>query len=220
VEFLTKEKPDLTDLKIFGCGAYVYLPKEKRPNKLSPRSELMTFIGYETGVKGWRFVRPFGTIFIGATATFDENLFPRCPGASVPGQTEFGDLPPDDSEDHTHSEGTDNGNDDYPPDPPLPPSSDTDMESDDDRPSGELRDAPADLPPPPPPVTPEDFVPRHQDQDEYRNAPHRSGRQRIVTNRPGNIYGDNRLPSDIERDIVHDRYWRRTVDQDLSSSRT
>jgi len=56
MESLIKVKPDLSKLCVFGCGAYVFLPKEVRANKLAPKSELMTYIGYETGIKGWRFV--------------------------------------------------------------------------------------------------------------------------------------------------------------------
>jgi len=49
-------EPDLSELCVFGCGAYVFLPEEVRANKLAPRSELMSYIRYETGIKGWRFV--------------------------------------------------------------------------------------------------------------------------------------------------------------------
>jgi hypothetical protein len=45
IEIQTREKPDLTDLKVFGCAAYVFLPPEKRKDKLAPQSELMTLIG-------------------------------------------------------------------------------------------------------------------------------------------------------------------------------
>ena len=64
MESLIKVKPDLSKLHIFSCGAYVFLPEEVGANKLTPRSELMT---YETGVKGWHFMRPSGTIFEGFT---------------------------------------------------------------------------------------------------------------------------------------------------------
>jgi len=57
MESLIKVKPDLSKLHIFSCGAYVFLPEEVGANKLTPRSELMTYIGYETGVKGWHFMR-------------------------------------------------------------------------------------------------------------------------------------------------------------------
>jgi len=56
VESLIKMKPDPSKLRVFGCGAYMFLPKEVRANKLTPKSELMTYIRYETGIKGWRFV--------------------------------------------------------------------------------------------------------------------------------------------------------------------
>jgi hypothetical protein len=72
------EKPDVTTLQVFGCGTYVYLPKEKCKNKLAPWSELMTYIGVEDGVKGVRFIRALGAIFLGIMATFDETLFPWC----------------------------------------------------------------------------------------------------------------------------------------------
>ena len=44
-ELVTKDKPDLSNLKVFGCGAYVYIPEKGRANKLSPKSELMIFHG-------------------------------------------------------------------------------------------------------------------------------------------------------------------------------
>jgi hypothetical protein len=55
-EILTKEKPSVTHLKVFGCAVYVYLPEEKRVNKLAARSELMTYIGRVQGIKGYRFM--------------------------------------------------------------------------------------------------------------------------------------------------------------------
>jgi hypothetical protein len=36
IEIRTGERPDLTDLKVFGCAAYVFLPMEKRKDKLAP----------------------------------------------------------------------------------------------------------------------------------------------------------------------------------------
>ena len=54
-EIFTGEKPRISHLHVFGCGAYVYLPSEVRTNKLTLRSELMIFIGYEDN--GYRFIR-------------------------------------------------------------------------------------------------------------------------------------------------------------------
>jgi len=92
MESLIKVKPDLSELCVFSCGAYVFLLEEVRANKLAPRSELMTYIGYETGVKGWHFMRRNGAIFTGAMATFDKTLFPCCPGAKTPARTDLSET--------------------------------------------------------------------------------------------------------------------------------
>ena len=76
--------PNFTKYKVFRCTTYVYLPEEVWPNKMGPRSELVTYIGYEPGTKGYKFMCMSNTVFIGATATFDENLFPHCPIAQTP----------------------------------------------------------------------------------------------------------------------------------------
>jgi hypothetical protein len=44
-----KEKPEVTHMCVFGCGAYIFIPEEKCKSKLSPKTELMTFIGYSQG---------------------------------------------------------------------------------------------------------------------------------------------------------------------------
>jgi len=40
-EALTGEKPDISSMRVFGCGAYIYIPITRHTNKLSPKSELM-----------------------------------------------------------------------------------------------------------------------------------------------------------------------------------
>ena len=93
-EKLEHTKPDVTHFRVFGCGAYVFLPEEVRTNKLNPKSELMTFIGYPQGTKGWMFMRgPNNVIFTVAQALFDETLFPKCPDMCRPGYTPVADLP-------------------------------------------------------------------------------------------------------------------------------
>ena len=92
-EVLLGTRPIITHLKVFGCAAYVYLPKEKRANKLVPRSELMTYIGWVTGIKEFRLMWPSGVIFMGATATFDETLFPHMGVDIIPTTTGFGKYP-------------------------------------------------------------------------------------------------------------------------------
>ena len=52
-EVWTGKKPSLSDLRIFGCDAYVHVPKEKR-TKLDNKSERCIFIGYKDGLKGYK----------------------------------------------------------------------------------------------------------------------------------------------------------------------
>jgi len=138
MESLVKVKPDLSELCIFGCGAYVFLPKEVRANKLAPKLELMTYIGYETGIKGWKFMQPSGTMITEATATFDETLFPCCPGAKTPARTDLGETP--DLEGHIPHRMPDDGL--------MPPGPSSDNSSEDDsngNHSNEGPDYPGDL---------------------------------------------------------------------------
>ena len=80
-ELLHGSKPDISHLRVFGCGAYVYLPPEVRKNKLSPKSELMIYLGVGAGGHNHKFMRsPNNVIFTAAQAVFDEHLFPKCPG--------------------------------------------------------------------------------------------------------------------------------------------
>ena len=83
---LTKRKLDLSELCVFGCSAYVFLPEAVRATNLTPELELMTYIGYEME---WRFVWPSGAIFTGAMATFDKTLFPCFPGAKTLARTDL-----------------------------------------------------------------------------------------------------------------------------------
>ena len=77
-EAITGKKPDISRMRVFGCGAYVYIPPTRRHNKLSPKSELMVFLGETEGMKGYHFMRSGNIIFHAAQALFDEELYPRC----------------------------------------------------------------------------------------------------------------------------------------------
>ena len=88
------------------------MPEDTRTNNLSPRSELMTFIGLSEGTKGYIFMRsPNNTIFTAIQALFDKMFFPKWPNMHRPGYTPVGitpndlqgehNIPPDDeNEDH------------------------------------------------------------------------------------------------------------------------
>ena len=79
-EWLTGIRPSIDHLRVLGCAAYVFIPAEVRTNKLSPKSELMTYLGTAPGGKGWIFMRtPNNIVFTAAQAIFDESMFPKCP---------------------------------------------------------------------------------------------------------------------------------------------
>ena len=110
-ENLKRTKPDVTHLRVFGCGAYVFLLEEVHVNKLNPKSELMTFLGYPQGTKGYLFMRgPNNVLFTAVQALFNETLFPKCPDmcrlrytpvALVNPQGEY-NIPPEDNENGDH----------------------------------------------------------------------------------------------------------------------
>src|SRR6266704_7056923 len=56
---------------------HVFIPKEIRNDKLSPKAEPMTFIGYDKGSKAYKFMRKDNSIFIGVKAIFNESFFLR-----------------------------------------------------------------------------------------------------------------------------------------------
>ena len=94
-EIFTGEKPKISHLRIFGCGAYVYLPNEVCANKLTLRSELMIFIRYEDN--SYRSIRytQGNIIFYSTQAIFDKGYFFRCPSSHPREQTPSGRLTPE-----------------------------------------------------------------------------------------------------------------------------
>jgi hypothetical protein len=52
-EVWTGKKPSLTHLKVFGCDAYVHVPKENK-SKLDKKAKKCIFIGYKDGLKGYK----------------------------------------------------------------------------------------------------------------------------------------------------------------------
>ncbi|KAJ8475068.1 hypothetical protein ONZ45_g15738 [Pleurotus djamor] len=237
-EMLKGKLPDITHLRVFGCGAYVYLPDAVRPNKLSPKAELMCFIGLTEGIKGYKFMRLHNnTVFHETKALFDETLLPKCPKSDCPDRRSNGRKPPsNDNPDNdsgpsgagggprppspSNSEGSGSENDlDLPPRSPSPQGSAEDDPVENDQlpersPSPELHP-----PPPPDPVNEPEPEP-----EDWVNRPRRSGRQRkVAKGPPGSIYeedGEQRLPHEIQRDIEDSAKWRKLVgDNEPGSSR-
>lgn len=73
-EIWSNKKPDLSILRIFGCKAMSFIPKEKR-FKFDPKSKHCIFIGYSSTTKGYRLYDPCtNKIFISRDVKFFENL--------------------------------------------------------------------------------------------------------------------------------------------------
>ena len=79
---ICRSKPDVSHLRILGCGAYVFLHEDVQQDVLSLHAKLMTFIGFMSSVKGWKFMRNTNTIFHATKAVFDENMYSQCPDGS------------------------------------------------------------------------------------------------------------------------------------------
>ena len=52
-ELWSGKKPLVSHLKVFGCNAFVHVPKEKR-SKLDEKAVKCIFIGYKEGMKGYK----------------------------------------------------------------------------------------------------------------------------------------------------------------------
>jgi hypothetical protein len=71
-EMFTGQKPTVSHMRVFGCTAYIHVPKEKR-NKLDPVSVKGVFLGYEPNTKGYRVLRERdGVIVVSRDVIFDE----------------------------------------------------------------------------------------------------------------------------------------------------
>jgi hypothetical protein len=68
-------KPDVSTLRVFGCCAYVHVPKEQR-SKLDAKARQVIFVGYPNGIKGYKFYDPESKrIFSSRDVQFAEREF-------------------------------------------------------------------------------------------------------------------------------------------------
>ena len=66
-------KPDLSNLKVFGCVAYALVPAAKR-RKFGDRTEKMRFLGYHKGHRGYKLMERGGNrVFYRTDVTFNEH---------------------------------------------------------------------------------------------------------------------------------------------------
>ncbi|KAL3639631.1 hypothetical protein CASFOL_017538 [Castilleja foliolosa] len=75
VEALTKQKPDLTSLRTFGCLCFPLL-RPYNKHKLQFRSDSGTFLGYSPNHKGYKVLLSNGKLIITRHVHFDERVFP------------------------------------------------------------------------------------------------------------------------------------------------
>ena len=69
------QKPDLTNLRVFGCMAYAHVPDTLR-DKLAKKAEKVRFVGYSRNPKGYRLLNEStGKVTVRRDVVFNENDF-------------------------------------------------------------------------------------------------------------------------------------------------
>ncbi|CCA75630.1 hypothetical protein PIIN_09621 [Serendipita indica DSM 11827] len=87
--------PSVDHLRVFGCLAYVFVPKSQR-NALDSHTEKCIFVGYPSDRPGWVFWNPQTRKIIHSdSAAFDERVFPGTSLAkeSIPNLSDYIQLP-------------------------------------------------------------------------------------------------------------------------------
>jgi hypothetical protein len=73
-EAFSGNKPNVENLRIFGCPVYSHIPKEKR-NKLEPSGKNGIFMGYRDSCKAYRIYIPEKhKIEVSRDVTFNEKM--------------------------------------------------------------------------------------------------------------------------------------------------
>ncbi|KAG2758626.1 hypothetical protein Pcac1_g29253 [Phytophthora cactorum] len=106
----TGKKPLLANLKVFGCHAYVHVPKEKR-SKFDSKSVRCRFVGYSEHEKAYRFEElESGRVLINRDAQFMEDVFDGGRREYAPKEV-LVDLHDEDATDEEVSSGSDRNED-------------------------------------------------------------------------------------------------------------
>ena len=79
-EVLHSKQPQIDHLCIFGCAASVFLPADIWADKLTPKLELMVYLGVAPGndANVLFMCSPYNVLFTAAQAEFSEAQFPKC----------------------------------------------------------------------------------------------------------------------------------------------
>jgi len=196
-ELLYGERPSIAHLRVFGCGAYVFLPAEVRANKLAPKSEMMTYLGNAPGANGFVFMRsPNNVLFYSTHAVFDEAMFPKCPTMVRRPNTVIYDKAPRNPHRYPREGILDRIPADVDEEAEPPVRSNTRREPLRVLPPPVLEEVPPAPPRQPTPVPRTPSLERRASPPPPPSAPKRPQRTRRVPKKPGNVYGDHH-PVDI-----------------------
>ena len=73
-EMFSREKPEVSHFKIFGCPVYVHVPKDMR-SKLEPLGKKGIFVGHSESSKAYRvYIPSYRLIETRRDATFNEDI--------------------------------------------------------------------------------------------------------------------------------------------------
>ena len=82
-EFWYSRKPDVSNLRVFGCVCYVHIPDSQR-RKLDPKSYKAVFVGYPNDTKGYKVLNiASGKFFRARNVIFSEKKFHDFPQETV-----------------------------------------------------------------------------------------------------------------------------------------
>jgi hypothetical protein len=201
LELLKGEKPSVSHLRVFGCGAYMHLPDETRKGKLQPKSQLMVYLGVSAGSEhNYLFMRPNNALHTSAHAIFDEYLFPKCSGTQPHKPVSHAPRNPHKDTPNGHESDSEVIDDDVAlPAPPCQPP---------------VVQPPVRTPSPAPPVTPPPLppapvTPPRSHPPPIGPPPLRCGeRECRAPFRPGNIYGECGQSSKQIREIEQESTWK------------
>ena len=223
-ELLHGSKPDISHLCVFGCRAYVFLPPETRKNKLSPKSELMIYLGVGAGNHKFKFMcLKNNVIFTAAQALFDEHMFPKCPHEQKQHRQLNAPEEPQEPADQVLIPLNLLDEDDEKPHHPLqnPPKKDKSKVRDITpappmNPPEQRRSCRQTLSRVPSPVLPNSPL----DNEPGPSGPQCSERAQKIPVHKGNVYSELQHPVDIFKDIEKWGSWNRIVGSSRNTSRS
>jgi hypothetical protein len=112
-ESFSGKKPNVENLRIFGCPVYSHIPKDKR-NKLEPSGKKGIFVGYSDSSKAYRiYILEQHKIKVSRDVTFNEKMAFRKSIKEIIEEEEFAEL----NEENTENENDKNDQPDHPMEP-------------------------------------------------------------------------------------------------------